>query len=81
VKYVKKQPQVALNVRVPKTLKSLMQEFVDRDTHRDISELTREAIREKIKREAPNLYTKVFVEEKRTDPKAETMVSKIPEVS
>jgi Arc/MetJ-type ribon-helix-helix transcriptional regulator len=64
---MKTQPQVTLNVRVPKTLKKLMREFVAMDCHPDISELTREAIREKIQREAPNLYAKVFVEEDKTN--------------
>jgi hypothetical protein len=53
---------IQLNVRVPPSLKELMKRFIDCDTHKDVSELTRDAIREKIKREAPQLYTQLFAE-------------------
>jgi Arc/MetJ-type ribon-helix-helix transcriptional regulator len=55
---------VALNVRVPHTLKKLMKEYIALDSHKDISELTRDALREKIKRDAPRLYKKLFEENK-----------------
>lgn len=51
---------VALNVRVPKTLKKLIREFIELDAHKDISEFTRDALREKIQRDAPDLYYKLF---------------------
>jgi len=56
---------VALNVRVPRTLKKLMKEYIDLDSHKDLSELTRDALREKIYRDAPKLYKKQFEGEKR----------------
>ena len=55
---------VALNVRVPRTLKELIKEYVSLNTHKDISEFIRDAIREKIHRDAPHLYKKIFKETK-----------------
>lgn len=54
---------VQLNVRIPRTLKQLMKEYIELDAHKDISELTRDALREKIQRDAPNLYQKQFEKE------------------
>lgn len=51
-----------LNVRVPTSLKELLEEFVKRDLHTNISEFTREALREKLARDAPELYKKLFKE-------------------
>lgn len=51
---------VALNVRVPWQLKRLMRRYIELDAHKDLSELTRDAIREKIKRDAPDLYKQLF---------------------
>ena len=58
-----KEKSSPLNVRVPTTLKKLMQEYIALDTHQDVSEFTRDAIRQKIERDAPNLYKKLFLEE------------------
>jgi len=59
-----------LNVRVPRTLKILMKEYLALDTHKDLSEFTRDALREKIKRDAPDLYRKLFeINEKETSKK------------
>ena len=49
-----------LRVRVPPNLKNLMREYIQLDTHKDISEFTRDAIREKIKKDAPALYSELF---------------------
>ena len=51
---------VQLNVRIPKGLKELMSEYIELDAHKDISEFTRDALREKIQRDAPNLFKKQF---------------------
>jgi hypothetical protein len=59
---------VALNVRVPTTLKELMKKYVALDTHKDLSELTRDALREKIKRDAPRLYNELFDGKKEAPP-------------
>ena len=55
-----KMGMIQLRVRVPRTLKKLMQQFIAMDAHKDISELTRDALREKIKRDAPELYAELF---------------------
>ncbi len=52
-----------LNVRVPTTLKELIEQFVQKDTHMNESEFFRDACREKIMRDAPDLYKKIFQEE------------------
>jgi Arc/MetJ-type ribon-helix-helix transcriptional regulator len=51
---------VRISARVPRTLKKLMQQFIARDAHINESDLIRDAIREKIKREAPELYKELF---------------------
>jgi len=54
---------VQLNVRIPRNLKELMKEYIELDAHKDISEFTRDALREKIQRDAPSLYKKQFEKE------------------
>jgi len=51
---------VNLNVKIPTTLKQLLEQYVKRDLHTNISEFTREALREKIQRDAPMLYAQLF---------------------
>jgi Arc/MetJ-type ribon-helix-helix transcriptional regulator len=63
---MEKENLAELHVRIPRNLKDLMKEYVQLDAHKDISELTRDALREKIKRDAPRLYKKLF-EEKETE--------------
>jgi len=48
-----------LNVKIPTTLKKLLEEHVKHDLHTNISEFTREAIRQKLEREAPDLLKKL----------------------
>ena len=50
-------------VRVPTPLKDLIQEYLKKDTHKDISEFVRDACRQKIRDEAPDLYKNLFKEE------------------
>jgi Arc/MetJ-type ribon-helix-helix transcriptional regulator len=64
---MEKENMIPLNVRVPPSLKELMNRFIERDTHKDVSELTRDALREKIKRDAPELYSELF-QQKGTSP-------------
>lgn len=45
-----------LNVRIPKTLRDIMAAHVTRDCHINKSEFVRDAIREKLQREAADLY-------------------------
>jgi len=53
---------VAISTRIPSTLKELMRKFVSIDTHINESDLVRDAIREKIQRDAPHLYEQLFQE-------------------
>jgi Arc/MetJ-type ribon-helix-helix transcriptional regulator len=53
---------VQISARIPTTLKELMQKYVAVDTHINESEFIRDAIREKIQREAPDLYRQLFRE-------------------
>ena len=54
----------AISARIPSTLKKLMRQFVALDAHINESDLIRDAIREKILREAPELYKQLFVKVK-----------------
>ena len=51
-----------LNIRVPSTLKELIQKYVLMDTHTNISDFTRDAIRQKLRKDAPQLYEQLFEE-------------------
>ena len=53
-----------VSARIPNRLKRLLEEFIKRDAHLNESDLLRDALREKIKREAPDLYAKLFQEAK-----------------
>jgi Arc/MetJ-type ribon-helix-helix transcriptional regulator len=59
---------VKISAWLPKTLKDLMDRYVARDAHLNASDLIRDAIREKIQREAPELYKQLF---QTTPPEAE----------
>lgn len=52
--------EVRVAARVPATLKDLMKKYIEMDTHLNESDFIREAIREKIQREAPDLYKEIF---------------------
>ena len=58
-----KEKLVPLNVRIPRNLKLLMKEYIRLDAHKDLSELTRDALRSKLQNDAPQLYKKLFVAE------------------
>jgi len=51
-----------VGARVPNRLKELIAEFIKRDTHLNESDFVRDALREKIRKEAPDLYTELFRE-------------------
>lgn len=56
------QEDTTINFRLPKTLKDLLTAYLALDTHMNESEFIRDAIRQKIKKEAPQLYKKLFQE-------------------
>ncbi|MFQ5999901.1 MAG: hypothetical protein ACE5J6_03900 [Candidatus Bathyarchaeia archaeon] len=62
------QKLVPLNVRIPRQLKQLMREYIALNAHKDLSEFTRDALREKIRRDAPGLYRKLFEGDSNNEP-------------
>ena len=58
---------VNINVRIPKALKELILKYVKCDLHTNLSEFTRDALREKIQRDAPELYRQLFKEASKND--------------
>mgnify|MGYP007042436236 CR=1 FL=1 len=57
-----KKELVNLNVKIPRTLKVILEKYVTADLHTNLSEFTRDALREKIQHDAPTLYMSLFVE-------------------
>jgi hypothetical protein len=55
---------VNVTVRVTPTLRKIMDEHVRRDTHVNVSDFVREAIRAKLMIEAPDLYALIVRGEK-----------------
>jgi len=44
---------VNVNVRITPTLKKIIEKYIDQDTYINMSDFARDALREKIKRDAP----------------------------
>ncbi|MCK4266575.1 MAG: hypothetical protein KAX31_04785 [Thermoplasmata archaeon] len=53
---------VNINVRVTSTLKKIIEKYIDMDTHINLSDFARDALREKIKRDAPHFFVEMFRE-------------------
>ncbi|MEM2385487.1 MAG: hypothetical protein QXO67_00750 [Candidatus Bathyarchaeia archaeon] len=51
--------------RVTKRFADLLQEYCQHDAHVNLADLIRDAIREKIQKDAPELYAKLFQEDKK----------------
>ena len=49
-----------INVSIPQTMKNLIEEFVSMDTHMNLSEFVRDAIRQKLQKDASHLYNQLF---------------------
>jgi Arc/MetJ-type ribon-helix-helix transcriptional regulator len=58
--------KTTITFQLPLTLRDLLKDYLSLDTHMNESDFIREAIREKIKQDAPRLYTKLF-DEKETE--------------
>jgi len=52
--------EVRVTARVPVSLKDLMRKYIKRDTHLNESDFIRDAIREKIQKDAPELIRDLF---------------------
>ena len=51
-----KREVVLISAKVPVKLRDLMRKFVEMEAHLNVSDLIRDAVREKILEEAPELY-------------------------
>lgn len=49
-----------INVSIPQTMKDLIEQFVSMDTHMNLSEFVRDAVRQKLQKDAPSLYEQLF---------------------
>jgi len=59
-----KQELDVLSVRITKSMTRIIDKFLNIDSHVTKSDFVRDAIRDKIKKEAPQLYLEMFEEEK-----------------
>ena len=59
---MRKQKDAFIPRRVPRTLKELVEKIIEVDAHINESDFVRDAIREKIQRDAPHLYAQLFKE-------------------
>jgi len=57
---------VNVNVRITPTLKKIIEKYIDQDTYINISDFARDAIREKIKRDAQWLIDDIMKKEDST---------------
>lgn len=57
---MEKKELVNINVAIPQTMKDLIETFVSMDTHTNLSEFVRDAIRQKLQKDAPHLYEQLF---------------------
>jgi len=57
---MQKQKDAVIAARIPKTLKELILRIIQVDAHINESDFVRDAIREKILRDAPELYQQLF---------------------
>jgi Arc/MetJ-type ribon-helix-helix transcriptional regulator len=57
---MEKKEMTTINVAIPQTMRDLIEQFVSMDTHTNISEFVRDAIRQKLQKDAPNLYKQLF---------------------
>jgi len=58
-----------VGLRVPLNLKELIVKFIKADTHMNESDFVRDAIRQKIKHDAPHLYAELFIQKEETSQK------------
>ena len=57
---------VNVNVRITPTLKKIIEKYIDQDTYINMSDFARDALREKIKRDAPWLIDDMLKQEDST---------------
>ena len=54
---------IQVSFRIPKNLKEIIEEYLKHDLHMNLSDFFRDALREKIQRDAPELYRRLFQED------------------
>lgn len=59
----KNREQILITLQIPQTMKDIMEKIVYADTHSNMSEFIRDAIRQKIQRENPQLLQNLIKEE------------------
>ena len=59
----KEREQILITLQIPATMKDLIERIVSADTHSNMSEFIRDAIRQKIQREQPGLMQALVREE------------------
>jgi Arc/MetJ-type ribon-helix-helix transcriptional regulator len=64
IRMSEKQDLDVLSVRITKSMTRIIDKFLNIDSHVTKSDFVRDAIRDKIKKEAPQLYLEMFEEEK-----------------
>jgi len=57
---MEKQKDAVIAARIPKTLKDLILRIIQIDAHINESDFVRDALREKVQRDAPELYRQLF---------------------
>ena len=58
--------QVTIAANITPSMKEAIKDFVNRDMHLSPSDFVRDAIREKIRRDAPHLYAELFQQKEDT---------------
>jgi len=59
----KEREQVLITLQIPNTMKELIERIISADTHSNMSEFIRDAIRQKIHREHPGLIPSLVKDE------------------
>ena len=59
----KEREQILITLQIPSTMKELIERIVSADTHSNMSEFIRDAIRQKINRDYPGLISSTLKEE------------------
>jgi len=59
---------VNINVRITPTLKKIIEKYIDQDTYINMSDFARDALREKIKRDAPWFFEDILKQNDSTNP-------------
>jgi len=63
VNYLRKHLTIIVATRVTRNFAEIMHEYCCKDAHINFSDFIRDAIREKIQRDAPELYQRLFKED------------------